>query len=291
MKPRLETLSLPSKQQSFNAFSIHADSFEPYWHYHPELELTLITKGQGTRFVGDNISPFGDNDLVLVGENLPHHWVSITNENTSVGAVVIQFPKSIFEAFPECDPFKLLFNKTLQGLHFTKPSQAIIKKMTVFNSLDKPSQLSALISILHELSLESSKSVVLSSKTYRQNFRESKYDSKVSKCTSYILEHLNDSLNVSMMAEKMHMTPPSFCRWFKKHIGLSFVTFLNKSRVESACHYLATTDAPIQDIAFMVGFESLSHFNRTFKNLKEVSPRLFRLKIQPNPQSWKPTGF
>lgn len=280
MNPELETLSLSAKLQSFNAFSVSANYFEPYWHYHPELELTLITKGQGTRFVGDNISPFGDNDLVLVGENLPHHWVSVNkNIDGDVGAVVIQFPKSIFDSFPECSGLKLLFKQALQGLHFNKPPKSIIKSMARFNTLSKPSQLSTLISILDELSSEAIEKKRLSSKVYKHTVRDWEYNSKVSKCTSYVLEHLHDSLNVSIMAEMLHMTPPSFCRWFKKHIGLSFITFLNKSRVESTCHYLATTDIPVQDIAFMVGFESLSHFNRTFKKMKGTSPRGFRKNL------------
>ena len=46
------------------------------WHHHPEMELTLTLNCKGQRFVGDNVSGFGDGDLALVGANLPHTWVS-----------------------------------------------------------------------------------------------------------------------------------------------------------------------------------------------------------------------
>lgn len=79
-----------------------------------------------------------------------------------------------------------------------------------------------------------------------------------------------------MMAERTHMVPQSFCRWFKSSVGNSFVTFLNAARIEKVCQLLTTTETPIKQIAYPSGFESLSHFNRTFKHLKGESPRDLR---------------
>src|SRR3712207_121440 len=50
----------------------------PYcrWNYHPEFEVHLIQKGTGRFVVGDHIGAFRPGQLVLVGSNLPHHWIS-----------------------------------------------------------------------------------------------------------------------------------------------------------------------------------------------------------------------
>lgn len=93
---------------------------------------------------------------------------------------------------------------------------------------------------------------------------------------SYILENLDKKLTVNMLAERTHMVPQSFCRWFKAAVGNSFITFLNAARIERACQLLTTTETPIKHIAYRCGFESLSHFNRTFKHLKGESPRDLR---------------
>ena len=50
----------------------------PYsrWNYHPEYEVHLIRFGTGRYIVGDRIDVFSAGQLVLVGSNLPHHWIS-----------------------------------------------------------------------------------------------------------------------------------------------------------------------------------------------------------------------
>ena len=78
MKPILRKID-PGTDYSF---SIRED-IHPYlynhWHYHPEIELTLIRKGDGIRLVGDSMQPFEDGDLILLGANVPHLWRSAAN--------------------------------------------------------------------------------------------------------------------------------------------------------------------------------------------------------------------
>ena len=66
------------------------------WHYHPALELTLIVKGRGFRFVGDSVEEFHDGDLCLVGANLPHCWASEPKAPRGVCSLVIQFQPELW---------------------------------------------------------------------------------------------------------------------------------------------------------------------------------------------------
>ncbi|WP_299521304.1 AraC family transcriptional regulator [Winogradskyella sp.] len=281
MKPELEQIDLKASASSFRYFNIEVDTFTPFWHYHPELELTLITKGKGTRFVGDSIAPFSDFDLVLIGENVPHHWVSSIHNEEQQSAIVIQFEADLFSNFRECEAFAILFDLAKRGIQFANPSETITKSILAFDGLQPIEQLSLLLKLLADLEQYEHKQL-LTSEGYNLNEKLKFSESKFSKVNSYILEHLHEKLTVNDMANFVHMVPQSFCRWFKKHSGHSFISFLNLARIERACQDLITTTEPIQTIALSCGFETLSHFNRTFKKLKGVSPREFRQNKKPS---------
>ena len=274
MKPTLEQIQLKETQLSFKYFKRVTKAFTPYWHYHPELELTFILKGQGTRFIGDSIRPFNDLDLVLVGSNLPHHWVSVTNGEDQT-AHVFQFGKDLFIPFEECQNFKHLFDQAQRGLHFKNIPKQLILDIEAFEHYDALERLSALINLIGKL-LKHSIVEPLATSKYKVRREKTSAQLKFSRINNYILEHLNKRLTVQEVSEVAHMVPQSFCRWFKQHSGHSFIGFVNITRIETACQLLLTTDHPIQEIAFSSGFESLSHFNRTFKKLKGLSPREFR---------------
>jgi len=97
--PVYETVFDHASKRSIMVFERSDTVFAPFWHFHPEIELTLITSGQGIRFVGDNIERYHAGDLVLIGENLPHHWVSQATDSVKPQeAVVVQFQRQLLQA-------------------------------------------------------------------------------------------------------------------------------------------------------------------------------------------------
>ena len=276
MKLVFEDIALKETRQSFRFFKVAEEELHPFWHYHPELELTLIYEGSGTRFVGDSILPYQPMDLVLVGENLPHHWVSVNSlEDNFQRAIVIQFSKNLFDVFPECAVLQELFTAAENGIQFQQPSRELIEQLIHFDEVSTIEQLSLLMKILFQLT-ELQDRQLLSTSSYRNQLGNNKSQDKIAKTTTYILEHLDQKLTIDHMADYTHLVPQSFCRWFKNATGNTFINYLNKARIERASQLLLNTKMAIADICFSVGFESLSHFNRTFLKLKEMSPRAFR---------------
>ncbi|SFR72641.1 AraC family transcriptional regulator [Maribacter stanieri] len=276
MKLVIEKIGLQETKSSFHFFTLEVDAFKPFWHYHPELELTFIIKGQGTRFVGNSIMPFFENDLMLLGANLPHNYTSLVQDTKQkYEAMVLQFHAAIFSSLKECDMLFPLYKEAERGIQFITPDEETLRLLHGFVALHKVDQLAVLLQILHRLFKDTNRKY-LSSKTYHSSIINLKGQSKIKSTTSYILENLDKKLTVPQMAQRTNMVEQSFCRWFKSAVGHSFVTFLNLARIEQACMYLSTTDKYIQAIAFDCGFENLSHFNRTFKKIKGKSPREFR---------------
>ena len=64
------------------------------WHYHPEIELTMITSGEGTRYVGDDVSLFHGPELVLLGRNLNSHIFVLKSRLFWWGVWIVKFPLS-----------------------------------------------------------------------------------------------------------------------------------------------------------------------------------------------------
>jgi AraC-like DNA-binding protein len=75
----------------------------------------------------------------------------------------------------------------------------------------------------------------------------------------------------------MHVSTFYFCKLFKKATGLTFTEYLGRVRIEKAKALLLNPHLRISEIAYDVGFQSLTHFNRVFRQVTGRSPTAFRV--------------
>ncbi|NOU90804.1 AraC family transcriptional regulator [Paenibacillus sp. LMG 31460] len=92
----------------------------------------------------------------------------------------------------------------------------------------------------------------------------------------YMKEHLQEKITLGEIARYCYLSTYHFAHLFKREVGLSFVDFLNKLRIEKAVHFLETTDLPVQLIAAQVGFPDPNYFTRKFKLYMSCSPSEYR---------------
>jgi AraC-like DNA-binding protein len=98
----------------------------------------------------------------------------------------------------------------------------------------------------------------------------------IRRAKEYVANHLSDPIRLRNIARALNISTFHFCRTFKQATGLTFMAYLNHVRIEKAKILLANHDLRISEIAYDVGFQTLTHFNRTFRKLVGCSPTDYR---------------
>lgn len=276
MQPILEQISADN-QLSFSIKQDKLVQFDTPWHYHPEIELVLIERSNGQRFVGDSIANFEDHDLVLLGANLPHHWKN-SPETEKASAIVCHFHINAFgEEFfhlPEMALIKQLIQKASYGLQITGETNIIIReRMQSMLKMEGARRLNMLLHILDVLSI-SEEVETLASASFAQSFSNDR--ERLSLVYEYVSAHYQENIRLEDIAAHIHMTKTSFCRYFKQQTKKPFSNFLNEFRIGYAKRLLRSKDTSVADIGYTCGFNQASYFNRQFKEITGMTPLAFQ---------------
>ena len=92
----------------------------------------------------------------------------------------------------------------------------------------------------------------------------------------YINKNFENKIMISEVADMVGMANSSFCHFFKKRTGKSFVDYLNDVRIGHASLQLIETTKTISEVCYNSGFNNVSNFNRFFKAKKGLTPTDFR---------------
>jgi AraC-like DNA-binding protein/ligand-binding sensor protein len=98
----------------------------------------------------------------------------------------------------------------------------------------------------------------------------------ITRAKEYINEHQTEDLRLGQVARAVHTSTFYFCKMFKKVTGINFTDYLSRVRIEKAKNLLLNPNLRVSEIAFEVGFQSLTHFNRVFKKILGQSPTEYR---------------
>lgn len=281
VKARIEKI-LPPPASSFVWKTRREPVFGAYWHFHPEYQLTLVLRGTGKRFVGDDVSRFGAGDLVLTGPNLPHMWISDRGRPASRShheAILIQFPEAVFGRsflhLPEMASVRRLLEQAGRGIRFGEAARRrVIPRLHRMGRQRGLARLIGLLEVLRELS-QTPGSRMISSGTFRPSVAAVDRD-RIDRVCRTIVENASRPLSLAQAAEAAHLSVPAFTRFFRKCTGKSFVEYRTETRLGSACRMLIETDRSVAEVCRDSGFRNLANFNRRFRSLKGVSPREFR---------------
>jgi AraC-like DNA-binding protein/ligand-binding sensor protein len=110
--------------------------------------------------------------------------------------------------------------------------------------------------------------------------RENAEPPAIARAKAFIQEHQAEDLSLAQVAKVAHMSTFYFCKMFHKATGINFTEYVSRVRIEKARNLLLNPNLRISEIAYEVGFQSLTHFNRVFKKLLGQSPTEFRAHLK-----------
>ena len=101
----------------------------------------------------------------------------------------------------------------------------------------------------------------------------------ITKARTYIHEHQTEEISLGQVAKAVNMSSYYFCKMFKKVTGINFTDYVARVRIEKSKNLLLNPNLRVSEIAFEVGFQSLTHFNRVFKKILGQSPTEYRAQL------------
>ena len=274
--------------QPQDVFSIYhnPDSFFGYpLHSHPEYEINMISKGKGTRIIGDKVDKYEDTDLALLGPNLHHYWDnSEVDKNIfpTTAVTFIQFEEHLFGNFlhkADFQPIRLMLQYAARGIEFYGQTKIdAMEQMQHLTRLEGFEATLQFLKFLHFLATSEEKRLIASAGYSTKII--TKESRRMDEVYQYILQNFHKKMPIKEVAAIANMSESAFSHFFKKSTNRSYMLFVTEIRLRQACQLLTASQLNISEIAFKCGYSNLSNFNRLFKKYKGCTAIEYRNKME-----------
>ena len=260
----------------------HKTYFEYPAHCHEVYELNFVENAAGaTRTIGDSTETIGPMDLVLItGAKLVHQWQQGNCPEQDIHEITIHIDPDTFRgslmdkrAFVS---ISRMLERAQRGLAFPEAAIRILREdiVNLAQSNDSFASVIRLFNLLYRLSLvEDARELSSTSFTDTRDLNE---DERVRLTKEYIAEHYMHDIALSDLANLVCMSDESFSRFFRNKTGRTPNRYLIDYRLGIAARMLLTTQLSVSAIGYSCGFNTLSHFNRLFRESKGCTPSAFR---------------
>lgn len=251
------------------------------WHHHPEYELTLTLNSVGQRFIGDHAGEYEDGDLVLVGPNQPHTWVSrakLAEDQPHVALVLWFHPQWIgrlLEGAVELSGVASMLARGRAGLKFS-PETACGVRRDFEELFERPParRLLSLLGILNRIA-DDKDAITLATPVARHKPLTESRD-RIDRILLHLHQNYTRQISLDELADKAALSVSGLHRLFRRHTGTTVSDYLMRLRIGDACARLSSTDRPVQQIAEAVGYNTIANFNRQFKAVRGMKPSDYR---------------
>ncbi|MDB5012150.1 MAG: AraC family transcriptional regulator [Daejeonella sp.] len=279
-----DLMQIDLRNQPFLSSPFHS---QPSFHAHPELELVFIIEGFGKRIIGNKVEPFEAGDMVFIGTNVPHLWLSdpiFYEENSTLQSKVIVTyfnPKTfvqIFDSIKEFQTIREMIRQSSKGIKIYGETRNVIANQLIeLSTMNGFKKIDGLLQIMNLISTSEEISFIVNDEP---DHYDDLYPDRLINVIKFIKDNLQDHITLRQVADIACMTEQSFCRFFKQRVKKNFSQFLTELRIAHARELLIQTDKSVNDIAYLCGFKSSSHFCYVFKGYSGESPVQYKLSMK-----------
>jgi len=257
-------------------------------HVHDFFELPFVIEGNARHVIGERVYDVQVGDMFFLNNIVPHHFVVGRGE----APVIVNFaflPEFLDRAITfdklrggvhffliepflrDCDNFGFRLN--VSGNEFHRLRECALLSVDAFTgSYPEPSEIARdFFRIFLRLTTE-----LYEAKFAREPSRYTSREAIFEALLAELDKRISTTFTITDLAQTLGYSITHISNVFRKCQGESIITYVNRRRVESAMRLLTDTDMGITPIAFEVGFNDLSHFNRVFKQIAGMPPRSFR---------------
>ena len=241
-------------------------------HHHRSFELYFMVKGQREYFIADRFFMIHEGDLVLIPKNVFHR-------TAGEGGLrfLVHFSESFLEKWmtpaalhPLLEELPTVFRG--EDLQRRRLNDLLTRMLAEYNrgetdqfTIDNRLLAGCLYQILFTMHYDSN-AYVPGDHT----------DERITRIVHYINEHYDSIIDVEAIAREFYISKYHLCRFFKKNLGISLITYLNTIKIRNACRMIKEGCANLTEVAMACGFNSSSYFCKVFKKEIGISPSDYR---------------
>jgi len=244
------------------------------FHFHQEVQLTFIKKGEGLLLCGTSSIRYQKGDFIIIGSLLPH--VFIGNDEQLTESISIYFKYDwLIKIYPESN-YLIHFDKISNyGVRIENWKHPILFD----NVMDKGGlyKIKSFFELFEKLSETNTNNNLINESSILDLVKNSDSE-KINNVFKFISENIEKTIKLNDLASISNLTPPSFCRFFKQKTNKTVTQYISELRIESACKLLQNENLTVEDVGYKIGYNNFSNFLRQFKKIKHLTPKEFRYK-------------
>ncbi|MFK7693762.1 helix-turn-helix domain-containing protein [Paenibacillus sp. HJGM_3] len=253
------------------------------YHYHEDYEIYYLLGGERTYYIENRSYDLKKGCLLFISKNDIHKTVDRAGPEHE--RMLVYVKDSYVEACGGADQYAFLmtpFHGTTKMLELPMAEQSYVEQLLFqleqeYAEADRPGRDASIGALLVQLLVFAARRMA------EQPARPSPGgagDAKFAEIIAYCNEQYDKPLRLDTIASRFYISPYHFARLFKKKTGFTFTEYLNTVRIREAQRLIRETRHKIIQVAGLVGFANVSHFNRKFKEVTGMSPLEYRKMVK-----------